>query len=88
LPTLADIAKASERLFEIVRLRNDRDEAERTWREWLVKLRANRQAAVDLVGEEIVRRYEKYLKLSIIGFHVANMGQLRLAMRRIDRPRG
>jgi cyclopropane-fatty-acyl-phospholipid synthase len=87
LPTLADIAKASERLFEIVRLRNDRDEAERTWREWLAKLRANRKAAVALVGEEMVRRYEKYLKLSIIGFHVANMGQLRLAMHRIDRPR-
>jgi cyclopropane-fatty-acyl-phospholipid synthase len=87
LPTLADIAKASERFFEIVRFQNDRDDAERTWRTWLAGLRANRKTAIDLVGEQTVARYEKYLKLSIIGFHVANMNLPRLALRRIDKPR-
>jgi cyclopropane-fatty-acyl-phospholipid synthase len=87
LPTLADIARGSERLFEVVTLRNDRQDAERTWRAWLTGLKASRGAAVDLVGEEMVARYEKYLHLSIIGFHLANMGQLRIAMRRIDEPR-
>jgi cyclopropane-fatty-acyl-phospholipid synthase len=87
LPTLANIARASERLFEIASLRNDRQDAERTWREWLSRLRANRATAVEVVGEEIVARYEKYLKLSIIGFHIANMNLPRLAMRCIDKPR-
>jgi cyclopropane-fatty-acyl-phospholipid synthase len=87
LPTLADIAKACERIFEIVRLRNDRLDAAQTWRAWLAGLRNHRAEAVELVGEEMVDHYEKYLKYSIIGNHTGTMGQLRMAMRRIDRPR-
>jgi cyclopropane-fatty-acyl-phospholipid synthase len=87
LPTLADIAKATERLFEIVRLRNDREDAANTWRAWLAGLRANRGKAIEIVGEKIVAHYEKYLKLSIIGNHTGTMGQLRMALRRIDKPR-
>jgi cyclopropane-fatty-acyl-phospholipid synthase len=84
LPNLADIAESSARLFEIVTLRNDREDYVRTCREWLSRLRANRAAAVNLVGEEVVTRYEKYLKLSIIGFHVGTTNLYRLTLRRLE----
>lgn len=87
LPRLADIATASERIFEVVALRNDREHYARTLRAWQKGLKANRAAAVNLVGEEVVSRYEKYLKFSIIGFHVGTMGLLRVTLRRIDNPR-
>jgi cyclopropane-fatty-acyl-phospholipid synthase len=84
LPSLADIAQASEQIFEIVELQNDRPHYERTCRAWLSKLQANRVAAVNLVGEEVVSRYEKYLKLLIVGFHIGKIGLLRITLHRID----
>jgi cyclopropane-fatty-acyl-phospholipid synthase len=87
LPSLADIAKASERTFEIVALRNDREDYERTCKAWLSRLKANRAAAVNLVGEEVVSRYEKYLSFSSIGFKLGTMNLLRITLRRIDNPR-
>jgi cyclopropane-fatty-acyl-phospholipid synthase len=87
LPTLADIARSSEGYFEIVALRNDRQDYERTNKAWLTSLRANRAEAVRLVGEQNVARYEKYLALFIIGFHTGTMHLLRITMRRNDKPR-
>jgi cyclopropane-fatty-acyl-phospholipid synthase len=86
LPRLAEIAEASECLFEIVTLRNDRSCYERTCRAWLANLKQNRIEAVRLVGEETVARYEKYLQLAIVGFYSGKLGLLRMAMQRIDRP--
>ncbi len=87
LPTLTDIARASEGYFEIVTLRNDRKDYERTNRAWLSNLRAHRAEAVKLVGEQDVVRYEKYLALFIIGFHTGTMNLLRITLRRNDKPR-
>ena len=87
LPRLADIATASERLFEVVALRNDRHHYARTLRAWQKNLKENRAAAVALVGENVVSRYEKYLQFSTIGFHVGTMGLLRITLQRIDKPR-
>lgn len=87
LPRLSEIAEASERIFEIVALRNDREDYEHTCRAWLSRLKANRVAAVQLVGEQAVKRYEKYLQFSTIGFHLGTMGLLRITLRRIDKPR-
>ena len=53
LPTLSEIAQASEGLFEIVTLRNDRQDYEATNRAWLSRLKANRAEAVRLVGEDV-----------------------------------
>ena len=86
LPTLAEIAEASEGLFEVVSLRNDRQDYEFTCRAWLSRLKANYAAAVNLVGEEMVSSYKKYLNLSIIGFHTGKIVLLRLALQRIDKP--
>jgi cyclopropane-fatty-acyl-phospholipid synthase len=87
LPRPSEIFAASERLFEVVTLRNDREDYARTAREWLRRLRARRAEAIALVGEEVTRRYEMYLKMLTIGFHVGTMGLMRIAFRRIERPR-
>ena len=86
LPRLAEIAEACEHLFEIVALRSDRSCYERTCRAWLANLKENREAAVRLVGEETVARYEKYLQVSIVGFYSGKLCLLRMALQRIDRP--
>ena len=86
-PNLVDLAKASERLFEIVAIRNDRKDYELTCKAWLSELKANRTAAVNLVGSEVVARYEKYLNFCIIGFHIGTINLVRITMRRIDKPR-
>lgn len=84
---LAEVAEASERLFEIVRVRNDRDDYERTCTAWLEKLRRNRTEAVEVAGVELVERYERYLELCIRGWQLGATHLLRIAMRRIDSPR-
>jgi|SRR5579863_711856 len=88
LPRLAEIAKASERLFEIVLVRNERNQYEKTIREWRQRLIQHREEAVRLVGEETVARYDKYLQLSLIGFHIGTTGLLRITLRRVTDPRG
>lgn len=84
LPRLVEIAESVEGIFEIVLLRNDREHYARTCNEWLTRLRANRQKAVSIVGEETVSRYEKYLKLSVVGFRMGKIALLRLILRRIN----
>lgn len=87
LPRLAEIFKATEHLFEITVVRNDRKHYVRTLQTWLSALKANRRQAVALVGEEVVARYEKYLSFFIIGFHCGTINLARLTLRRIDAPR-
>jgi cyclopropane-fatty-acyl-phospholipid synthase len=86
IPRLSELARACESRFEIVRLRADREHYERTCREWLKNVVANRRLAVDCVGEPTVCAFEKYLKMSIVGFRIAKVNLLRLTLRRIDRP--
>ncbi len=84
LPTLSELAKALERTFEVVALRNDRQDYARTCRVWLSRLRALRSAARDVVGADVVARYETYLKMAWIGFHTGKLDLLRITVRRID----
>lgn len=84
LPRLADIAVTTERIFEIVAFQNDRKHYERTLKVWLRRLKSKRQKAIDLVGAEMVAKYEKYLSLSMIGFHTGAMNLSRITMHRID----
>jgi cyclopropane-fatty-acyl-phospholipid synthase len=88
LPRLQEIAAASDLLFEITNVRNDRTHYERTCVEWRRRLRARRAEAVALVGEQTVRRYDTFFQMLAIGFHVGSMGLLRIALRRIDEPVG
>lgn len=86
-PRLADIVKGNERIFEIVALRNDGKDYARTCKAWLSNLKANRKAAIKLVGEELVHRYEKYLSFCSICYHLGTTNLLRITFRRIDNPR-
>ena len=83
LPRLAEIVIASERLFEIVTLRNDRQDYEHTCRKWLSQLKKNRKEAIELVGKTTVKNYEKYLQLAIYGFYGGKINLLRLALKKI-----
>lgn len=82
LPTLADIVDAIPRELELVFLRNDRRDYSRTCNEWLHNLRVRRSECVALVGAKIVEKYERYLGMSALGFHIGRTGLLRFTLRR------
>ncbi|MCX4091567.1 SAM-dependent methyltransferase [Nocardia sp. alder85J] len=81
LPTPAEIVAAAEGIFEIVTLRNDRLDYAWTCEQWARRLRARRAEAVAVVGDEVVARYERYLKLSALGFRMGKLGLLRIVLR-------
>jgi cyclopropane-fatty-acyl-phospholipid synthase len=83
LPYLGEILEAIDGLFEPVAIRNDRFDYARSYDCWLRNLRSRRQAAVGLVGEEEVRRFERFYKLGSIGFRLGKIWLLRLALRPI-----
>jgi cyclopropane-fatty-acyl-phospholipid synthase len=87
LPTLENIVRASDGLFELVLLRNDREHYERTCRVWSQRLVARKAEALEVAGPETVARYVRYLKMSSVLFHYGRVGLLRLALRRLDEPR-
>jgi cyclopropane-fatty-acyl-phospholipid synthase len=64
LPFASEILAASEPLFEIAALRNDRMDYMHTCRSWARNLAARRDDAVRLVGDEVTRDYEQYLTLA------------------------
>ena len=87
LPTVTNVVQAVDGLFEIVVLRNDRDDYRRTCQVWLKRLVAKRAEAVALVGEEVVARYLRYLKLSSVLFNHGQCYLLRVTLRRFDNVR-
>lgn len=82
LPTLAEIVEALPRGLELVALRNDRLDYAKTCNEWLRNLRTNRAECSQLVGPEVVAKYEKYLGLSALGFRIGRTGLLRFTLRK------
>ena len=86
-PKLHEIAAGCERLFEVVRLRNDRDHYRRTLRMWFTNLKANREEAVKMKGEEEVKRFERYLRLMAYMFEVGGLDLHRITLRKIDEPK-
>ncbi|MBF6183919.1 MULTISPECIES: class I SAM-dependent methyltransferase [Nocardia] len=80
LPTLAEITAAAEGLFEVRTLRNDRLDYAWTCEQWARRLRARRAEALALVGPEVTERYERYLKLSALGFRMGKIGLLRIVL--------
>jgi cyclopropane-fatty-acyl-phospholipid synthase len=86
LPRLADIARAAEMELEIERVRNDRGDYVKTLRAWLKILRERREDAVAASSEELVARYERYLRMFAYSMELGAFTLLRLTMRRIDLP--
>jgi cyclopropane-fatty-acyl-phospholipid synthase len=84
LPRLSQIAEAAERQFEIVTLRNEREDYAQTCREWLHRLRNNRARAETLVGREVTTHYERFLDASSRGFETQVFCLYRIGLRRVD----
>jgi cyclopropane-fatty-acyl-phospholipid synthase len=82
LPKPHEIFKASEDLFEVNELRNDREHYIRTLKAWHRNLRAHRDEAVAEVGHEKVEFYKRYLGASTMMFAARNTVLLRLKMTR------
>ena len=80
LPTLADIIAASSGVMEVARLRNDRLDYARTCDLWARRLKANRAQAIALVGMNTVKRYERYLQMSSVGFFMQKICLLRITL--------
>lgn len=83
LPYLSEIIEAIDGLFEVVAIRNDRFDYARSYDCWLNNLRCRRDEAVELVGEEEVKRFERFYKFGSIGFRLGKIWLLRLALRPI-----
>jgi len=86
LPRLADIARAAEMELEIEAVRNDRGDYVKTLRAWFDRLRARRADAIAVSNEEVVARYERYLRMFAYSMELGAFTLLRLTMRRIDLP--
>lgn len=83
LPYLSEIIEAVDGLFEVVAVRNDRFDYARSYDEWLRNLRERRDEAVEMVGEEEVRRFEHFYKLGSMGFRMGKIWLLRFSLRPI-----
>lgn len=82
LPRVRDILTATDDLFEVERLRNDRVDYARTCDIWAKNLRTHRAKAVELVGIDQTKRYERYLKFSGWGFWSNRLHLLRFRLKR------
>jgi cyclopropane-fatty-acyl-phospholipid synthase len=83
LPWPSEILEASERRFEVVSLRNDPEEYARTCQAWLDGLIAQRDRAVEQVGEAVVADYERYLRGAVGCFQRHQLGLMRIAFERV-----
>ena len=82
LPSLADIITASDGLFEVLNLRNDREHYTRTCQVWYKRLVARKTDALKIVDLHVYNRFVRYLKLSAITFNESYSGLLRIGFRR------
>jgi cyclopropane-fatty-acyl-phospholipid synthase len=83
LPRPYEIFEASDGLFEVGELRNDREHYVRTLRAWHRNLRAHRDEAMAEVGHERVEYYKRYLGASAMMFAARNTVLLRIRMTRV-----
>jgi cyclopropane-fatty-acyl-phospholipid synthase len=84
LPRQSEITTACEPMFAVASVRNDQAHYALTCREWLRRLRANRQEAVDVGGEDLVERYERYLDAAARMFGQGHAHLLRLGLVRVQ----
>lgn len=82
LPRLPEIILAANGLFEIEHYRNDRTDYGRTCEIWAANLKAQKAKAIEMVGKEQTRRYERYLKFAAWGFFSHRLHLLRFRLKR------
>jgi len=81
LPKPCEMFEASEEFFEVSEYRNDRMDYARTCELWLRNMKANKQRIIELAGEDVYRRYEKYIMLSLTGFLQGKIVLVRMQLR-------
>ena len=86
-PRLSELVQGAERLFEVICLRNDRDDYRRTLRAWFSNLKSRRTEAVAMKGEQEIKKFEQYLRLMAYMFEVGGLDLHRITLRKIDNPR-
>jgi cyclopropane-fatty-acyl-phospholipid synthase len=84
IPRLSEIVTATEGLFEVESVRNDRRHYVRTCGAWLERLEANRGRAEAVVGAGTVDVYGEYMRASIRQFDAGMAALLRIALRRVE----
>ncbi|HEX4409810.1 MAG TPA: cyclopropane-fatty-acyl-phospholipid synthase family protein [Xanthobacteraceae bacterium] len=79
IPLIWEPVVAAEGPFELLALRNDADHYYRTLRQWEKNLTACRDQAVKMVGEETVRDFQQYLRISAFAFKRNHICLLRMS---------
>ena len=79
LPLIWEPIAAAEEKFELLALRNDADHYYRTLRQWERNLANCRDEAVNMVGEEAVRDFQQYLRISAFAFKRNHICLLRMS---------
>jgi cyclopropane-fatty-acyl-phospholipid synthase len=64
LPQLSDIIEGAESRFRLVAFRSDAEHYEHTLRLWQKRLESNKAEASHLVGQDVYRRYLRYLRVA------------------------
>ena len=83
IPWLSEVAEASEKVFDLVAVRNDPDHYAETCQAWAERLQANRDRALELVGEQKVVDYERYLRSTVGHFRARHLGLARFTFVRV-----
>lgn len=86
LPRINEICEAVDGLFEIRKLRNDRKHYYLTQKAWWQNLKRNKSTIIELYGENVYSRYNKYLQLCMVGFKTGTMGLVRMTFKKISNP--
>ena len=81
-PQLCEVVAGFEPWFEMVVLRSDAADFARTFRAWSVALRGRAGNARALVGDDVARRYRRYLISSEMQFRSGALTNYRLVLRR------
>jgi cyclopropane-fatty-acyl-phospholipid synthase len=83
IPWASEVLEAGEKHFDVVSMRGDADHYSRTCAEWLARLRASRAQAVEIVREEAVADYERYLDAFVRAFANRHVSLARIVFERI-----
>jgi cyclopropane-fatty-acyl-phospholipid synthase len=81
-PHLQEILLGAEPWFSLDVLRSDGEDFARTFRAWLLALRAHEDEAAALVGEATVRRFHRYLAACELQFRTRALTNYRLVLTR------
>jgi cyclopropane-fatty-acyl-phospholipid synthase len=85
-PHLQEVLLGLEPWFSLDALRSDADDFARTFRAWLLALRARQEEASAVVGEDTVRRFRRYLAACEVQFRTRVITNFRLVLTRRSEP--